>query len=57
MKNSRNPLIDILHDFDEQKNGICLLSVQTGIGKTFSVAQNISEHYKTLHADASGKKS
>lgn len=56
MKNSRNPLIDILHDFDEQKNGICLLSVQTGIGKTFSVAQNISEHYKTLHADASGKK-
>lgn len=56
MKNLRNPLIDVLHNFDEQKNGIYLLSAQTGIGKTFSVVQNISEHYKTLPADVSGKK-
>ena len=56
MKKLRNPLIDILHNFDEQKNGIYLLSVQTGIGKTFSAVQNISEHYKTLSTDASEKK-
>ena len=41
---SRNPLIDILKDFDKTKeNGIYLCSPPPGSGKTFAVEQAVIE--------------